>query len=113
MADRYSNRRAFTNNRFRYRSVLENRGVKQIDQFATGRFSYPSPSEMRNLNVTTHIWTTGDHYYKLANEFYGDSTYWWVIAHFNLKPTEDELNYGDAVYIPQPLDKVLQYYRLR
>ncbi len=104
MGNRYDQRRMFTNDRFRYRTIFERRAVKRIQQFGTGAFSYPRPEQMKGLKTYKHVWTTGDHYYKLAQEFYSDSSYWWVIALFNLKPTEAELEYGDVIYIPEPLE---------
>ena len=35
---------------------------------------------IKNFNLKQHIWKTGDHYYKLAHKYYGDATYWWIIA---------------------------------
>ena len=113
MADRYTDRFIFRNSSTSYRSVFEQRAVKGIDQFATGRFSYPTPEQIKNLKISKHIWKTGDHYYKLADRFYGDTSYWWAIAFFNLKPTEADLQYGDVVYIPFPLERLLEYYNAR
>ena len=113
MADRYEDRLKFKNSLSSYRSVFEKRGVKSINQYATGRLSYPTPEQIAKLKVTKHIWKTGDHYYKLASEFYGDSSYWWAIAFFNLKPTEADLEYGDVIFIPYPLERLLDYYNVR
>ena len=113
MANRYLERLKYKNNKFAYRNVFAQRGVRQIQQYATGRLSYPTDEQLKNLKFQKHIWKTGDHYYKLAHSFYGDSSYWWVIAFFNLKPTEADLEYGDIVYIPTPLERVLEYYDAR
>ena len=81
--------------------------MTQVTQFSTPKFKHPSVEEMANFNTISHIWTTGDRYFKLAHEYYGDSEMWWVIAFFNQKPTEFHLNLGDVVYIPVPLETVL------
>jgi len=109
MPSRYNNRRTGTNNSSQYRSIFERRGVRRIRQFLTGQFTYPTAEQIANLQTKRHIWKTGDHFYKLAHKFYGDSTYWWVIALFNKKPTEASVEYGDVVYIPMPLARTLEY----
>tara|TARA_R100001591_G_scaffold114011_1_gene127819 strand:- start:876 stop:1217 length:342 start_codon:yes stop_codon:yes gene_type:complete len=112
MANRYSNRSSAINNTAFYSQLLEKRGASQIKQFLTGQFSYPSVNQIKTLTVKKHVWKTGDHYYKLAHEYYGDPTYWWVIAIYNLKPTEAELEYGDLIFIPLPLYKVVEYFNI-
>jgi len=53
------------------------------------------------------VWGVGTKYFNLANEFYGDPQYWWVIAWFNLRPLETAYRPGDVVVIPTPLETVL------
>mgnify|MGYP003344114216 CR=1 FL=1 len=36
---------------------------------------------------------------KLADEYYGDSRDWWIIAKYNLKPTEAHIQIGDIIEI--------------
>ena len=106
---RYINQNVFTNERDAYKRYLKKRGLKLINQFNTPKFNYPSQKEMENFNTISHIWSTGDRYFKLADEYYGDSTLWWVIAFFNQKPTEFHMKLGDIIYIPVPLESVLFY----
>ena len=54
-----------------------------------------------------HIWKSGDRYYKLAFEHYGNSSYWWIIAYFNNKPTESLIHVGDTIMIPKPLNVMI------
>ena len=96
MASRYEGRQRIINNLDLYREVLKNRGVRQVEQYTTPVLQYPD----------------GKHYYKLADLYYGDSTYWWVIAQFNQKPTEDQLSFGDIVMIPTPLEAILGVYEV-
>ena len=110
MSTRYKNQEIFVNNREAYKRLLASgRGLKEIRQFDTPVFKYPSVEEMKNFQIINHIWATGDRFYKLAHEYYSDSTKWWVIAFFNQKPTEFHLELGDVVYIPTPLETVLFY----
>tara|TARA_R110000824_G_scaffold138078_2_gene302746 strand:- start:60 stop:287 length:228 start_codon:yes stop_codon:yes gene_type:complete len=68
---------------------------------------HASPQDIMGLDMIGHTWKVGDRFYKLAQEHYGDSTLWWVIAWFNQTPTESHLEIGDGIQIPMPLDKVL------
>ena len=49
----------------------------------TLNIQYPSFEEMLELDYVDRVWTMGDRYHKLAEAYYGDATYWWVIAWFN------------------------------
>jgi len=112
MASRYESRQKILNNLDLYKNLLENRGVKAIEQYTTPSLKYPNIEQISNLTIVDHIWTRGDHYYKLSNLYYGDPTYWWVIAHFNKRPTEDQLSFGDIVMIPTPLEGILETYEV-
>ena len=112
MASRYNDRSTSINNTAFYSQIMARRGVSQIRQFLTAQISYPSTNQIKTLTVKNHIFKTGDHYSKLAHEYYGDATYWWVIAIYNLKPTEADLEYGDIVFIPLPLYKVVEYFNI-
>ena len=108
---RFNKRRVFANRADLYDQMAEERGVKYFRQMESPNFRYPKPSEIRNLNIHKHIWKSGDKFYKLAHEFYGDSTLWWVIAWYNKTPTESHLTAGDLVSIPTPVQKLLTYLR--
>lgn len=110
MSSRYEGRQKIINNLDFYRNAFRNRGVKQVEQYSTPVLDYPDSKQMSDLNVIDHIWGRGDHYYKLANFYYGDSTYWWVIAQFNQKPTEDQIVFGDIIMVPTPLEKIMEIY---
>lgn len=107
---RYNNQEIFINDREAYQRFLEKtRGIKHIRQYSTPSFKHPTASEIVNFNRITHIWTTGDRFFKLADKYYHDPTKWWVIALYNQKPTEFHLKLGDTLYIPVPLEAVLYY----
>tara|TARA_A100001015_G_C15029342_1_gene732276 strand:+ start:1849 stop:2184 length:336 start_codon:yes stop_codon:yes gene_type:complete len=107
---RYKNQKVFFNDGEAYKRYLEKtRGLSQIKQFDTPTFRNPSASDASNFKAISHIWTTGDRYFKLAAEYYGDPEMWWVIAFYNQKPTEFHIKLGDIVYVPIPLETVLYY----
>ena len=110
MASRYDSVDKFINNDDVYRNIFKDRGVTQIQQYGTRRLTYPTRKQIQSLKVVGHRWKYGDHYYNIAHRYYGQPKMWWVIAFFNQKPTESLLRYGDLIYIPNPLERVLNYY---
>lgn len=109
MASRYDNRMVATNDNRLYKEMFRERKINFIKQFATPNMKYPSADEISRLETIAHTWTVGDRYYKLAFEYYGDSEMWWIIAWYNQKPTESHVENGETVFIPLPLDKILQF----
>jgi len=110
MVSRYENRRVAYNNSEQYSKMLENRGTRVIRQFTTPQLLYPSAEDISTLTRIPHIWRQGDHYFKLAHEFYKNPAYWWVIAFYNKTPIESDINFGDIVYIPVPLERMLEFF---
>lgn len=80
---------------------------KGIKQLPTLNLKYPSQNQILSYTIQSEIWSVGQRLYKLADKYYGDPQYWWVISFFNKKPTEQHFALGDAVQIPLPLSQVL------
>jgi len=100
----------FTNDKGLYEDILRRKKIRNIRQFSTLNLS--SLRNLRttnNINEVTHIWKTGDRYYKLANQYYGRPELWWVIALYNQKPTEGHIRLGNVLRIPMPIELVLYY----
>jgi len=109
MASRFDNRRVFINRKPIYNDYLINRGTPGfVRQYTTARMPRISQGAYDNLLMTEEMWGLGDRLCKLAGKHYGDSTYWWVIAYFNNKPTDAHFNIGDIVYIPVSLSDALE-----
>jgi len=108
MPTRYDYRRIFYDQEPLYDNLFEERHVKGIRHYSTPTLRYPTTAEIAGMTRKTHIWATGDRFYKLAIDNYGSPQYWWVIALFNRVPTEAHLRHGDLVYIPLPLEKILR-----
>ncbi len=108
MPTRYDYRTIFYNREPLYDNIFEERHVKGIRHYDTPTFKYPTVAEISGMTKKTHIWSTGDRFYKLAIENYGAAQYWWVIALFNKKPTEAQIQTGDVIYIPMPLENILR-----
>jgi len=93
-----------------YKEIFDKRDLGGIVHWSTPRMNYPTVSDMTALNVVKHTWREGDRYWKLAAKHYNNApNLWWVIAWFNKAPTEGHLQIGDIVYIPSPIERVLDY----
>lgn len=111
MTSRYNSRSIFRNQNLKYENIFKERNVKYLRQYDTPSLVYPTPEQISSLNIITEAWKAGDRYWKYAYRYYnGRSDLWWVIAWFNQKPTEGELEIGDSILIPTPIDRVLEIY---
>lgn len=110
--DRDSLRTIVVNDNEKYDDILAERGVFYIEHYTTKKLTYPTPAQMRNLNVIYHLWKVGDKYWKLADTHYGNSTLWWILAWYNKKPTEAHCKTGDTILIPRPLSTLYRYFGL-
>lgn len=105
---RFNKRAIFANaNDSLYHRQLKSQGTDRIVQYTSGNLTYPTVEQIQQLQIETHIWTTGDAFFKLAFKYYNDVDYWWIIPFFNKKPTEQHFQVGDVVYIPLPLYEIL------
>lgn len=106
MSSRYDNKKVLVNNTKEYVSVFKDRGVKYIKQYATPKFRFPTAEEIEDIQEIGVIWSVGDRLWKLAEKYYNNPEYWWVIAFWN-QTNEMLIKNGQTVYVPMPLDKVL------
>lgn len=97
---RLKSRRIAKNRNEMYEKTFEDRGVKEVEQFATPSFKNPSQEDIDRIPTTEHIWSNGDRFWFLASKFMGDQRLWWVIAKLNNKPTEAHCTEGDKIKIP-------------
>ena len=107
---RYDNRVKRFNRAELYFELLQKRGVKQIHQYLTPQLHTLSASERAGITTTKHIWKTGDRFYKLAHQYYGDVEYWWIIPWYNQLPTENHVPLGQVLYIPFPAEMLASKY---
>ena len=94
-----------------YEEFFEERGVSGITHYRTPRWPPLTTKIRKRLTRQRHIWSLGDRYWNLAHKYYGNPKFWWIIAWYNMSPTEGHLKAGDVVYIPFPLDKILSYFK--
>jgi len=110
MVSRYDDRTIFRNIEEIYEKYFEDRGLKYIRHYNTAKLKHPTAAQIGKLRTVGHMWAIGDRYFKLAHRYYGDSKLWWVIAWYNQKPTESHVKVGDVIFIPLPIDKILNYF---
>jgi nucleoid-associated protein YgaU len=105
---RYNKTKVLNNSSEYYRYLRQKRNnVKNIQHYETPILYHPGVIERSLIEATEHIWKSSDRFFKLAHKYYGDSTYWWVIAWYNGAPTEADLAPGDLITIPVDLRQAL------
>lgn len=104
---RYKGRYKAVNKNEMYENLFEKRGVKQIKQYTSPTLKYPTEAEKDTIQTTNYTWKQGDKLWRLAAQYYGDASLWWVIAQFNQKPTEMHIEIGEEIKIPVDLSLVL------
>ena len=107
MTSRYDNRTVFRNEDEHYKEFFDKRKVSLIRHYDTPILSRPSARQVASFTTVQHVWSDGDRFHKLASMHYKNPKHWWLIAWYNQTPTEAHLNFGDLVYIPMPLGRVL------
>lgn len=87
-----------------YSRAITNTGLKQ---FPSLNLNYPSQEQILGYTIQSETWGLGQRFYKLADKYYGDPQYWWVIAFFNKTPTEHHVAIGQVIQVPLPLTTFL------
>ena len=87
--------------------MFQDRGVNHITHYSFEKLKNLKVKDIRNIDIITHVWKSHDRYFKLAATYYDDPSYWWVIAYFNNKPLETDLELGETLLIPVPLSYIL------
>ena len=104
---RYNRTRIFSNDEEYYQYLTKKRNIKAATHFSTPALRHPAVAERASIITTSHVWGYGDRFYNLAYKYYGDPTYWWVIAWYNALPTEADIRNGDLIEIPINLSQAL------
>lgn len=97
---RFNTRTKAINNSEQWEKTLEDRGVKQIEQYMTPSFKQVTEEEMLRIKTFDYTWRNGDKFWRIAAKNLGDQRLWWVIARLNNKPTEALLKEGEIIKIP-------------
>ena len=97
---RHNKRSILTNASEYYAPLRESRNVKRIKHYSTPRLRNPTVAQRAATLTNKHIWKYGDRLYNLAHTYYGDPTFWWVIAWWNGYGIEGDIKTGAILYIP-------------
>ena len=104
---RYNKKRILSNSSEYYKTLRKKRKIRVVRHYETPIMYNPGIADRGSLVTTEHIWKFGDRFYNLANKYYGDSRYWWVIAWWNGAPTEAHMDNGDVIHIPVNIENAL------
>ena len=105
---RYNKYRVLTDASEYYKPLRDTRGLKIMRFYETPIIKNPSVAERTGLTADAHIWKYGDRLYKLADQYYNDSRFWWVIAWYNGVPCEAEIENGTILAIPLNIEETLK-----
>jgi|TARA_B100000282_G_scaffold296300_2_gene277817 hypothetical protein len=105
---RYSRNAIVRTSEQSYNEILSNRGVSQIDHYAFRKFKILKVKDIQGIRLINHTWVSSDRFYKLSSQYYGDPTYWWIIAYYNSTPLETDVKLGQNLKIPTPLELILR-----
>ena len=105
---RYKRYQVIKNDLEYYSKQLDERNVKLIRQYRPKPFGALSDRVLNTLSVQQDVWNINTKLYKLSEQYYGATDFWWVIGYFNNKPTDADWQPGDEILIPQPLSRVLK-----
>lgn len=86
------------------------RQVKRVRQYTTKKINYPTEEQISEIMIAQETWKRGDRLYKYAKKYYNDERFWWLIAWFNKKPTENHFTPGDKVNIIININEAIRLY---
>jgi len=104
---RYNRTRKIINSSDYYEPLRKRHNLKKVTQYSTPIMKNPSLADRMSVISNQYIWKYGDRFYQLANQYYGDVRFWWVIAWYNGYPTEAHVEPGDVLEIPVNIEKAL------
>jgi|TARA_X000001388_G_C2164573_1_gene97464 hypothetical protein len=106
---RYSNTEEVENYDIGYKKAFKSRfGLSDfiLQKRRTG-LKYPDHEDLSAMNFQFETWKVGSRLHKIAEKYYGNPTYWWVIGLYNKKPVDADYSLGDVVKVPMPLEEAI------
>ena len=101
MARRYENKGTVElTKRDMFKQLKTLRNLDDVSLLSTSSFNRISDTDLEDMEYVSYTWSRGDRFYKLANDFYDNPEFWWVIALFNNAPTEQHLSIGEEIFVP-------------
>ena len=108
MPNRNLYRTAFDVTKALRENIHDRKYVEVVEVLSRMPPGIPSEDELVTLDHYKEIFKMGDKMYKFAFKHYGSTSYWWVIAWYNNKPTDAHFKIGDSIYIPKDLDLAIR-----
>ena len=105
---RYRDNGIVLNNNSQYQKLLKERGITKALIISFKKFKQLRYKDLTGVTIENYRWKSTDRFYKLSEEYYGDSVYWWIIALFNNTPLESDVKVGQNILIPTPLERVIE-----
>ena len=104
---RYSKNDVIRTSKRDLNNIVEKRGVNYVDHYSFEKLKLLRVEDLNNITVLKHTWQSSDRFFKLADKYYNDPTYWWVIAYVNNKPLETDVAIGETLIVPVPIEYIL------
>tara|TARA_Y100000593_G_C4247968_1_gene305670 strand:- start:765 stop:1100 length:336 start_codon:yes stop_codon:yes gene_type:complete len=101
---KYTGRDIIINDDDSYKNLLDERGVKDIEHYTTIFFN--NSFSRARYDAIEYVWKKGDKLHKISSLLYGTLEYWWIIALWNMKPTDAHFKQGDVIEIPTDPEQV-------
>jgi len=111
MASRYEDRLIAINKDERYKNIFRERRINFVRQYKSPSMQHIQPEDNISFNEIPVIWSREEAFWKISARLYGDPELWWVIAWYNLLPTDHHVAIGTEVLVPFPLSSVLNILR--
>ena len=106
--NRYRGNGLVINEDSQYKELFRARGIDQVILVSFRKFKKLRYKDLTGVTLENYRWKSTDRFYKLSEQYYGDSVYWWIIASFNNTPLETDVKIGQNILIPTPLDRILE-----
>lgn len=111
MGIRYEDRIVVINNDERYEQLFRDRRVNFIRHYKTPNLKSIGETDDFSFQEVEIVWASGQKFWRLSQKYYGSPELWWVIAWYNLTPTEHHVSNGSIIRVPFPLQRVVQILR--
>ena len=92
---RHNKRGILSNDAEYYEPLREQRGLKRMRHYSTPRMRNPTVAQRARL-------------YTLADKYYSDSNFWWVIAWWNGYGVEADIKKGAVLSIPLDISSAIK-----
>jgi hypothetical protein len=93
--------------------VIQGKGLSEPAHYLTYNLplqysGYPRIDLLGDSNYAEYTWEFGDRLDRIANKYYQDDQYWWVIALVNAISYPLGIKVGTVIRIPLDINEILQ-----